>query len=62
MTVSLVQWRAVIGIFNCCFVGLSKVYNLSKNVTTVFEMVLLFYHYFETAYIFLLAFLYILAF
>ena len=62
MTVSLVQWRAVIGIFNCCFVGLSKACNLSKNVTNVFEMVLLFYNYFETAYIFLLAFLYIFSF
>ena len=47
---------------NFRFVGLSKACNLSKNVTTVFEMVLLFYHYFETVYIFLLAFLYIFSF
>ena len=62
MMVSLMQWRAVIGTFNCCFIGLSKTCNLSKSVTTVFEIVLLFYHYFESAYIFLLTFLYIFSF
>ena len=62
MMVSLMQWRSVIGTFNCCFIGLSKTCNLSKNVTTVFEIVLLFYHYFESAYIFLLTFLYIFSF
>ena len=59
MTVSLIQWRAVIGIFNCCYVGISKTCNLSYNVTAVLEMVLLCYHYFESAYIYLLTFLYL---
>ena len=59
MTVSLIQWRAVMGIFNWRFLGLSKNCNLSRNFTTVFETVLLYYHYFETEYIFLLTFLYI---
>ena len=59
MTVSLIQWRAVIGIFNCRFLGISKSCNLSRNFTTVFETVLLCCHYFENAYIFLLSFLYI---
>ena len=39
MTVSLIQWRAVITIFNCRFVGLSKNCNLSRTFTTAFEMV-----------------------
>ena len=59
MTISLIQWRAVMGIFNWRFLGLSKNCNLSRNFTTVFETVLLYYHYFESEYIFLLAFLYI---
>ena len=62
MTVSLIQWRAVIGIFNSSYVGVSKTCNLSKNVTTVLEIVLLCYHYFESAYIFLLTFVYIFSF
>ena len=59
MTVSLIQWCGVIGIFNCQFLGISKNCNLSRNFTTVFETVLLCFHYFENAYIFLLTFLYI---
>ena len=59
MTVSLIQWRAVIGIFNRRFSGLSKNCNLRRNITTVFVTVLLCYDYFESAYIFLLTFLYI---
>ena len=62
MTVSLIQWHAVIGIFNCSYIGVSKTCNLSKNVTTVLEIVLLCYHYFESAYIFLLIFVYIFSF
>ena len=58
MTVSFIRCRAVISIFNCRFLGLSKDCNLSRNFTTVFETVLLCYHYFESAYIFLLTFLY----
>ena len=59
MTVSLIQWRAVIGIFNCSYVGVSKTCNLSKNVTSVMEIALLCYDYFESAYILLLTFVYI---
>ena len=59
MMVSLIQWRAVIVIFNCRFLGLSKNCNLSINFNTVFETVLLCYHYFESAYIILLTSLYI---
>ena len=59
---SLLNWRAAIGRFNCCYVRISKISNLSKNITTVLEMVLLCYHYFESAYIFLLTFLYIFSF
>ena len=59
MMVSLIQWCAVIGIFYCRFLGLSKNCNLSTNFTTVFEIALLCYHYFEKAYILLLKFLYI---
>ena len=63
MTVNgLMIWRAAIGIFNCCYVGISKTSNLSKNVTTVLEMVLLFYHYFESAFVFMLTFLYVFSF
>ena len=35
---------------------------MSRNFTIIFEIVLLFYHYFESAYIFSLTFLYILCF
>ena len=56
---SLIQWRAVIGNLNCRFLGLSKNSNLSRNFTTVFKIVLLCYHYFENAYIFVLKILYI---
>ena len=56
---SLIQWRAVIGILNCRFLGLSKNSNLSRNFTTVFKIVLLCYHYFENAYIFVLKILYV---
>ena len=62
MAVSLIQWRALIGIFNCQFLELPKNCNLNRNFTTLFETVLLCYHYFESAYIFLLTFLYIFCF
>ena len=61
MAVSLIQWRAVIGIFNCFYVGISETCNLSYNATAVLEMVLLCYRYFESAYIYLLTFLYFFA-
>ena len=53
MTVSLIQWRVVIGIFNCQFLGLSKNCSLSRNFTTIFEMAFICYHYFRGAYFFI---------
>ena len=60
MTVSLSQWRAVIGIFNCRSSAMScHVCNLTKNVVFMFEVLLLCWHYFESAFIFLLTLVYI---
>ena len=60
MTVSLSQWRAVIGIFNCRSSAMScHVCNLTKNIVSMFEVLLLCWHYFECAFIFLLTLVYI---
>ena len=61
MTVSLVQWHAVIGIFNCQSEAISKnnLCNLSKNLTCLFEILLVCWHYFESAFIFLLTLIHI---
>ena len=61
MTVSLVQWRAVIGIFNFQGVTIPKNHlcNLSKNLICLFEILLVCWHYFESAFIFLLTLTYI---
>ena len=60
MTVSLSQWRAVIGIFNCRSSAMScHVCNLTKNIVSMFEVLLLCRHYFECAFIFLLTLVYI---
>ena len=61
MTVSLVSWRAVIGIFNCRISVMSKICesHLVNNFTCLIESLLLFYHYFESAYIVLFTLLYI---
>ena len=63
MTVSLVSWRAVIGIFNCRISVMSKNCEsyLVNNFTSLIESSLLFYHYFESAYISLFTLLYIFA-
>ena len=63
MTVSLVSWRAVIGIFNCRISVMSKncESHLVNNFTSLTESSLLFYHYFESAYISLFTLLYIFA-
>ena len=63
MTVSLVSWRAVIGIFNCRISVMSKICDshLVNNFTCLIESLLLFYHYFESAYIVLFTLLYIFA-
>ena len=62
MTVSLVQWRSVIDIFNCPSSVMSESCrcNLNSNFISAFENLLLFYHYKEIVFIFLLTFLYIL--
>ena len=63
MTVSLVSWRAVIGIFNCRISVMSEICesHLVNNFTCLIESLLLFYHYFESAYIVLFTLLYVFA-
>ena len=53
MTVNLVQWRAVIGIFNSRISGIfiNKRYNIIINLISMFETLLLFYHYVKGVYI-----------
>ena len=60
MTISLVQWRAVIGIFNCQGLTIPKNHlcNLSKILICLFEILLVCWHYFESAIIFLLTLTY----
>ena len=59
MTVNLVQWRVVTGIFNCRSSAMSlHVCNLTKNFVSVFQNLLLCWHYFESAFIFLLKLVY----
>ena len=62
MMVSLVLWCAVIGIFNCRSSVMSKSCwcNLTSNFISTFENLLLFYHYQESTYIFLITLLNIL--
>ena len=61
MTVSLVQWRAAIGIFNYRILVMSKKCEnyLVNNFISLTETLLLFHHYFESAYIFLFTLLYL---
>ena len=61
MTVSLVQWRAAIGIFNCRSLELPKknMCNKIKILVTMIECLLLCYHYLESAFFSLLTMLYI---
>ena len=60
MTVSLAQYRAVIGIFNCRNAVIScHVSNLNKNLISLFEVVLFCWHYFESAFLFLLTLVYL---
>ena len=60
MAVSLVQWRAVIGIFNCRSLKTSKNFacNIRKNTSTIFECLILCFHYFENLFFSLLTCLY----
>ena len=61
MTVSLIQWRAVIGVFNCRILVMTKNYEnyFVNNFICLIESLLLLYHYFESAYIFLFTLLYL---
>ena len=61
MTVSFVHWRAVIGIYNCQGVRIPQnhLHNLSKNLICLFEILLVCWHYFESAFMFLLTLTYI---
>ena len=62
MVVSKVQWCAVTGIFNYRSSVMSKSCrcNLTSNFISAFENLLLFSHYQESSYIFLITLLYIL--
>ena len=63
MTVSLVQWRALIGIFNCRISWTSTNnryrYNLIRKFLSMFENLLLFYYYLEGEHITVITLLYI---
>ena len=61
MTASLVQWRAVIGTFNCHFLATSKnrTNSLKKNLGTLFETLFLCFRYFENTLFSLLTLLYV---
>ena len=59
MRVNLVQWRAVTGIFNWRSSAVSRhVCNLTKNFVSMFEVLLLCWHYFDIAFIYLLTLVY----
>ena len=60
MTVSLVQWRVVLGIFDCCSSVMLKSYrcNMTSNFIFALENLFPFHHYQKSAYILLITFLY----
>ena len=60
MTVSLVQWRATIGIFNCRSLEMHKnfICNKFKVLVTILECLFLCYHYLESFFFTLLTILY----
>ena len=60
MTVNLVQWRAVTGIFNCQSSAISyHGCNLTENFVSMFKVLLYCWHYLESAFIFLLTLVYL---
>ena len=61
MTVSSVQWRAVIGTLNCLFLAIfkSRTNSLKKNLSSLFETLFLCIHYFENTLFSLLTLLYV---
>ena len=60
MSVSMVQWRAVTGIFNCRSLVISKnlMCNMSKNLGSIFKYLFLCFHCFKSFFLSLLTFLY----
>ena len=62
MTVSLFQWRAVVGTFNCrmSVVPTNCERKLSGNFITMLEILLICYYYFENTAMFFLMLLYML--
>ena len=60
MTVSLLQWSALIGIFNCrmSVVSTNCECKLIRNFVTMFEILLLCYYYLESTYLSFLTLLY----
>ena len=61
MAVSMVQWRAVIDIFNCRSLKTSKNFacNIRKNTSTIFECLILCFHDFENLFFSLVTCLYV---
>ena len=61
MTVSVIQWSAVIGIFNCHCLVISKsvTRRLTRNFGSLFESLFLCFDYLKSTLLFLLKFLYI---
>ena len=61
MTIILVQWRAVIRIFNCHSLKTSKnvACNIRNNISIIFECLILCFHYFESFIFSLITCLYI---
>ena len=64
ITVSLVQWRAVTGIFNCRNLATytKLALNLTNDFDSLLEILFLCWHYFESAFIFLLTLVYLFLF
>ena len=63
MTVNLVHWRAVIDVFNFRISGIfiNKRYNIIINLISMFETLLLFYHYVKRVQITIITLIFIFA-
>ena len=63
MTVNLVQWRVVCGMFNCRSSAVTqKVYNLKQNFLSLIRTLFLCWHYLENTFIFFLTLVYLFTF
>ena len=63
MTVNLVQWRVVCGMFNCRSSAVTrKVCNLKQNFLSLIRILFLCWHYFENTFIFFLTLVYLFTF